>query len=109
MRALDQLTRERSPERRGPLRYGRVFFDLRRHFGLTVQECLLLDVVDTLSRRTGWCYASRGYLAGLLGISRRSLQRLLAALREKGLLEARDTLGRQLRPTERWHRVRPGR
>ncbi len=105
MRPVESLVRER---RRGPLRYGRVFFDVRKHLDLSVEECLLLDVIETLSRRTGWCYASRGYLADLLGVSKRSLQRMLRRLMDRELLESRKRRSRQLRVTVRWRRAKAG-
>lgn len=87
------------------LRYGRVFFDARADLGLSTPEYLLADVVHTLSRRTGWCYASRGYLARLLGVSVRQVQRHLSALRRQGLLESRATQPRQIRTTSAWDRA----
>lgn len=88
------------------LRYGRVFFALRRELGLTSNEALLLDMVDTLGRRTGWCFASRKYLAGLLGVSERTLRRLVSGLCEKGLLERSPEDQRLLRVGQRWKRAR---
>ena len=86
--------------------YGRVFFALRLHFGLSVNACLLADVIETLSRRTGWCFASREYLEGLLGVSPRSLRRLLHELEVRGLVERDRTRRRQIRPTPRWREAK---
>ena len=86
-RTVHEVADREAQGRRFALRYGRVYFDLRKRFDLTVEECLLLDVLETLSRRTGWCYASRAYLAEAFGISKRSLQRMLARLRAEGLVE----------------------
>lgn len=103
---------ERAPhERPGPQsspnpRYGRVFFALRERYDLTTEACLLLDVVEILSRKTGWCFASRDYLAGLLGVSVSSIKRLLADLESKGLVERHPERPRQLRPTTRWHQAK---
>jgi DNA-binding MarR family transcriptional regulator len=83
--------------------YGRVFFALRQRLGLSVSACLLADVVEILSRRTGWCFASREYLADLLGVSPRSLRRLLHELESRGLIERDLSRRRQLRPSRRWH------
>ena len=104
MKRLGQLSFP-VPQRSNPI-YGRVFFALRRQFGLSAPECLLLDVVDTLSRRTGWCFASRAYLAGLLGVSSRSVQRMLAHLLDRGLVERHSQIARQIRPSRRWHDAR---
>ena len=90
------------PTGRLALRYGRVFFDLRSRLDLTVHGCLLLDVIDSLSRKTGWSYASRGYLANLLGCSPRSLRRLISSLVEKKLLEIHKDDARKLRTASRW-------
>ena len=102
MRTVDELSRENGRERRYPLRYGRVYFELRKEFGLSVSEALLLDVVGTLSRRTGWCYASRAYLADMLGLSPRSTRRLLSGLAERGLVERHPSQSRWVRPTGLW-------
>ena len=83
-------------------RYGRVVFSVRQHFGLSVSECLLTDVISILSRKSGWCFASREYLASLLGISTRTLQRMLVHLKELELIEQHPNDIRRLRPTERW-------
>lgn len=83
-------------------RYGRVFFALRQRFELSVEECLLVDVVQTLSGRTGWCFASRPYLARLFGVSPRTLQRMIARLKAAGLVRSHPRERRQLQPTSRW-------
>lgn len=106
LRKIGALIREPAPGKRAGPTYGRVFFELRARFDLSTPACLLADVVDTLSKRTGWCFASRAYLAGLLGVSVRTVKRLLASLRERGLVEHRPGDPRQVRPTERWHRAR---
>lgn len=83
-------------------RYVRIDFDVRRRLNLTLTEYALLGMVEVLSRKTGWCFASRGYLAETLGISDRSVRRALAQLRERGLVEG----ARSLRPTERFEHAR---
>jgi DNA-binding transcriptional ArsR family regulator len=80
-------------------RYGRVYFELRERYSLSVEACLLLDVVEILSRKTGWCFASREYLAGLIGTSTRTVQRHLATLKEKGLVEMNSRNGQSVRAT----------
>jgi len=87
------------------LRYGRVYFALRDRFGLSTPECLLIDVIDTLSRRTGRCYASRRYLAATIGVSIRSLRRSVGRLETHGLLE-RDRRSQHLWPSTRWRQAR---
>ena len=96
-------------ERRYPLRYGRVYFELRKEFGLSVSEALLLDVIGTLSKRTGWCYASRAYLADMLGLSERSTRRMISELSERGLVVRHASHSRWVRPTGLWiTRGQPG-
>ena len=82
--------------------YGRVVFSVRQHFGLTASEYLLADVISILSRKSGWCFASRDYLANLLGVSTRTLQRMLVHLKERELIEQHSSDLRRLRPTNRW-------
>lgn len=101
MRTVGDLSQNRG-QRRYPLRYGRVYFGLRKEFGLSVSEALLLDVVGTLSRRTGWCYASRAYLGDMLGLSERSTRRILSELAKRGLVERHPSNSRWVRPTGLW-------
>jgi len=103
MRATGDQTAP-SPVSRLRLRYGRVYFPLRDDFGLSTVESLLLDIVNTLSRKTGRCYASRRYLAGALGVSVRSLQRMVGRLEDLGLLE-RDRRTQELWPSARWRQA----
>jgi DNA-binding MarR family transcriptional regulator len=84
------------------LKYGRVYFVLRRELRLSALECLLLDMLETLSRRTGWCFASRQYLAGLLGVSVRSVQRMLDRLKSRELIEVDPTDSVRVRPAPAW-------
>ena len=109
MKSFHEVARPEAPGRRNPLIYGRVFFDLRKRFGLSVSEALLLDVVDTLSRRTGWCYASRAYLADMLGVSVRSVRRMLSRLAELGFVERHPSHARWIRPGAPWISARRGR
>jgi DNA-binding MarR family transcriptional regulator len=107
VKRIGELFEGKNPaERRTNPTYGRVFFALRRRFGLSAQACLLVDVIETLSRRTGWCFASRDYLASLLGVSVSSVKRLLAELEGKELVERHPADARQVRPAERWRRAR---
>ena len=45
---------------------------------------LLYGELSALARREGYCWASNAYLARLLGVSDRSVERLLRQLRERG-------------------------
>ena len=75
-----------------PILYGRVFFVLRHRFDLRFSACVLSDVIFTLSRKTGSCYASREYLAKVFGTSVRTVQRDLEALEHAGLITREGTL-----------------
>ncbi len=83
-------------------RYSRVFFGARLRFDLTLLEAVLCDVVHVLSRKTGWCFASRAYFARLLGSSERTVRRSIARLIELKLLERKEGAPRQLRATMLW-------
>lgn len=98
---------KRDNQARPACRYGRVYFNLRRHFQLTASEALLTDVIDTLSRRTGWSFASKRYLASTLGVSERSVMRMIEKLDERGLVERKQgRRGLELRASERWQAAR---
>lgn len=83
-------------------RYGRVFFEARLRHDLTTDEALLADIIQTLSRKTGWSFASKDYLARLLGVSSRTVQRALATLQEKELVRRHPDHPRQLQTTVLW-------
>ena len=96
----------REDSTRSVCRYGRVFFNLRRQFALTASEALLADVIDTLSQRTGWSFAGKRYLASTLGVSERSLVRMLKKLVDAELVERKSGRGLELRAGSRWTRAR---
>lgn len=83
-------------------RYARVYFGARLRFDLTLAEAVLCDVVVVLSRKTGWCFASRAYLATILGVSERQVRRMIARLEAEKLIERRDGQPRQVRATMLW-------
>ena len=85
---------EHNQSARGSLQYVKLDLRFRREHDLSLTDMALLSLVESLSRRSGWCYASRGYVARSLGISTRTVQRSLARLRKKRLVEGR----RRLRP-----------
>ena len=102
MKSFRDVARSGGDAHRYPLRYGRVDFTLRKRFDVSIAEALLLDVTGTLSRRTGWCYASRAYLGDMLGLSVRQVRRLLSSLEGRGLLERHPKNLRWVRPVELW-------
>lgn len=99
---LPPLSPRKASRPKNSLPYGRVFFAVRERLGLTNDAYLLADVVCTLARASGWCYASSEYLAATLGISTRQLRRHLAMLASAGLVERRGRSRRQLRTTRAW-------
>ena len=90
--------------RRAP-RYTRIYLDARRSLGISITEYALADIVFVLSRRQGWCYASHAYVAELLGVSQRSVRRMLVRLKDGGLLEAHPSRRGHVRPTPKWIRA----
>ena len=83
-------------------RYAHLYFGARLRFDLTLAEAVLCDVVTILSRKTGWCFASRAYLATILGVSERQVRRMVTRLEELNLLERHQGNPRQLRATLLW-------
>ena len=83
-------------------RYAKLYFGACLRFDLTLTEAALCDVVVVLSRKTGWCFASRTYLAHILRVSERSVRRMVTRLEELRLLERRAGEPRQLRATMLW-------
>lgn len=96
------LEREQSGPGYSASPYARLHFAKRERFKLSHTEALLLDVIDTLSRKTGWCFASRTYLSRLFGLSPRQIRRYLHALHGAGLLEYHKMNPRQVRATSLW-------
>lgn len=86
----------------GPLLYGRVYFVLRHRFDVSLSACLLSDVIFTLSRRTGSCYASKAYLARIFRVSVRSIHRDLTELEAVGLIVREGAL---IQTTPLWREV----
>ena len=85
-------------------RYVRILIVARKSLGLSTHEYVLGAAIDALSRRTGWCYASRRYLAEVVGVSRRTVHRLLRKLRSAELVETHPQRAHLLRPSARWRR-----
>jgi len=99
--AILASTRARQLSKTNP-RYSRVFFGARLRFDLTLTETVLCDIVQVLSRKTGWCFASRAYHARLLGTSERTIRRSVSKLIKLKLLERHEKDPRQLRTTMLW-------
>lgn len=90
----------------GPPRYAVFFYDVRRDLDLSANEYLLADLVHNLSgdksRYPGWCYASRGHLARMIGLSERAIQAILRRLEAKGLIERHPHQVALLRTSSTW-------
>ena len=83
-------------------RYAKLYFGACLRFDLTLTEAALCDVVVVLSRKTGWCFASRAYLACILRVSERSVRRMITRLNDLKLLERKSGNPRQVRATMLW-------
>ena len=87
--------------------YNTIFHKVREDLEINVMDYCLVDTIDKISRgdkgiKIGrWCYSSHEYLGGCIGVSKKTIDRMLPGLIKKGLLEKeKDT--RFLRATEKW-------
>ena len=72
----------------------------RMTLGINERQYSILDAVYQLQQKTGWCYASNRTLGKMLGgINVSNLTKIVAQLKEKGLLE-KGRNGRDLRTTK---------
>ena len=67
--------------------YTTVIYEVRAALDVSFIEYILLDMVDKLSRRTGYCYKSSQKMADDLGISKRGINKMITRLIEQNLLE----------------------
>jgi len=82
-----------------------VYWDVLQEFDLTPSEGMLMFLVDSLSVKEGYCYASKSYLAEVMNVSIPTVYALIKRLISKGLLEKRRPIGHKvslLTPTELW-------
>lgn len=77
--------------------YTTILHAKRWELGLSWLEYGLADVIDKLSNPT--CYAGMDLLVEIMGVSERTVQRMLTVLREKGLIEGK--VG-SLKSTDYW-------
>lgn len=68
------------------VRYITILFDVRDNFGITNNEYILCSVIHKLSLKTGFCYASKKYLAEQVNVTEQGLYKMLNRLIEKGLI-----------------------
>lgn len=71
--------------------------ELRRDETLPANAKLLYVDISSLTSQKGFCYASNEYLAGLYGWTERSVQRLIAALAERGYIQVEMVPGKERR------------
>lgn len=76
----------------------------QQKLGLTLTEYCLADLVYHLGnnpKRTGWCDASKAYLADAIGVTERGIFKMLTKLEEDGLITRGES--RLIRTTEKWY------
>jgi len=88
-------------------RYYKLWWGAIHQFNLSPTEALLLGLIDGLSRRIGWCYASKKSLAKTLNVSMQTIYNTMKKLSEKGLLvqsykKLENYNTTLLTPTQKW-------
>lgn len=77
-----------------------ILHDVRKTLNISANEYILLDLIYTLSRNTGWCFARREVLADNVGITKRGVQAMISRLMEIGLIEKAENL--MIRTSKKW-------
>lgn len=95
------------------IRYTTINHEAREKLGLTMVEYAVADYIYNLSNNPkskipGWCYASKESLGKTLGITKRGINKIIAKLVSKGLVETKKeklnkSLGNHLRITIDWY------
>ena len=102
---MEKAAERQKSRQPGPV-YTVILHGPKQKLELTVNEYVLADSVHKLSGNhspiPGWCYASKGYLGKILGVSERSIFNLLKRLREKGVVDTHSARKNLLRTTKRW-------
>lgn len=62
------------------------YISILKDFGISVTEGFLLLLINSLSRQSKTCYASKNYLAKILNVSESTIFFLINKLIKKGLL-----------------------
>jgi len=73
--------------------YTTIIHPIRNSFNLSLNEYCVLDTIYHLSnnqRYNGWCVASKGHIAKVLGLGESTVYTILTTLEEKGLIERSD-------------------
>lgn len=71
--------------------------ELRRDDAIPANAKLLYGDISALTGERGYCFAGNEYLAGLYGWTERSVQRLIAALAERGYIRVEMEPGKERR------------
>lgn len=67
--------------------YCTILYDKRAELNISIAEYFYLDMVDKLSRKTGWCHKTVENCARDMGVSKRGLIVMRERLIKRGLLE----------------------
>ena len=90
-------------------RYSLVLHAPRKNLGLNLNEYVLADntihkLSSVHSAVSGWCYASKEKLAESLGLTDRTVYRMLKRLEELNLIETHPQ-SRHIRTTKAWYQA----
>ncbi|MDJ1473706.1 hypothetical protein [Xanthocytophaga flava] len=83
------------------MKYTLIYDDLLEHFDINMYEHALLSLIDGLSVKTGWCFASREEMAKRVRMGSRWIFKALHQLTNKGLIEV-DDKSRFIRASKTW-------
>lgn len=87
-------------ENKYELGYTKIFGKVMKKYGLTPNEYMLVDLISRLSQKKGYCWASRDWLAGEIGVTRQGLHKMVQRMVEKGMLFR--TKGAKLMSKDSW-------
>ena len=86
-------------------RYTLIWHAVRNKLDLSVIEYVVADVIHGLAGNRGpvpgWCYASRSTLGEIVGLTRQGVDKVIARLVKKQILEVDDETG-YLRASDCW-------
>jgi len=82
--------------------YTIVLHALKNHLGLTDNEYYVVDTIDYLSKKSGWCYKSKCNIADDLFISERTVNQAIKRLMSLGLIQKKVDNPKYIKPTSLW-------
>jgi len=86
--------------------YGRFYWAPFKEFDLRSDHVVLMTLIQSLSKRRGFCYMSKPKLAGYINVSVPTVYRIIRDLTEKELLEfGEDKWFKgviKMRPSPKW-------